>query len=183
MSNSLLPPWTEVQQASCHSLSSGVCSNSCPLSRWCHPTILSSAAPFSSCPQSFPASGSFPMRWLFKSGGQSIGALASASVLPLNIQGWFPLGLTGLISLQSKIFSRVFSITTVTTAFFKELKHEKMWSKHVLTPSWQRQDPHLPVTKLCWHGFCYFLFLGKFSQVSLSSCILTLRTYSIQGYF
>ena len=88
-------------------------SNSCPLSQWCHPTISSSVAPFSSCPQSFPASGSFPKSWLFASGGQSIGTLASGSVLPLNIQDSFPLGLTTLISLLSKGFSRIFSSTTV----------------------------------------------------------------------
>ena len=87
-----------------------VCSNSCPLSRWCHPTISSSVVPFSSCPQSCPASGSFPMSGLYPSGGQSIGA--SASILPINIQSWFPLGLTGLI-LLSKGLSRVFSSTTV----------------------------------------------------------------------
>ena len=80
--------------------SPGVCPNSCPLSQWCHPTISSSVVPFSSCLQSFPASGSFLMSQLFASGGQSIGA--STSVLPMNIQDWFPLGLTGLISLQSK---------------------------------------------------------------------------------
>ena len=79
-----------------------VCSNSCPLSRWYHPTISSSADLFSSCPQSFPASGSFPMSWLFTSGSQCIGALASAPDLPMSIQGWFSLWLTGLISLQSK---------------------------------------------------------------------------------
>ena len=83
----------------CPSLSLGVCSSSCPLSQWCHPTIASSVIPFSSCLQSFSASGSFPVNQLFTSGGQSIGASASASVLPMNIQGWFPLGLTGLISL------------------------------------------------------------------------------------
>ena len=82
----------------CPSLSLGVCSNSCPLSRWCHPTISSSVIPFSRL-QSFPASGSFPMSRLFTSGGQSIGASASTSVLSVNIQGWFPLELTGLISL------------------------------------------------------------------------------------
>ena len=87
------------------------CSNSCTLSRWCHPTISSSVIPFSPCLQSFPATGSFLMSQLFTSGGQSIGA--SASVLPMNIQGWFPLGLTGWISLQSKGLSRVFSNTTV----------------------------------------------------------------------
>ena len=86
---------------------------SCPLSWWCHPTILSSVAPFSSCPQSFPASGSFPMNWLFASGSQSIGASVSASVLPMNIQYWFSSGLTSLISLQSKGLSRAFSSITV----------------------------------------------------------------------
>ena len=90
-----------------------VCSNSSPLSQGCHPTISSSVPHFSSCPQSFPGSGSFSMNWLFTSGGQSIGASASAPVLPMNIQGWFPLGLTGLLSLLSKGLSRVFSSTTV----------------------------------------------------------------------
>ena len=84
-------------------------SNSSPLSWWCHPTSSSSVVPFSSCLQSFPASGSFPVSQFFTSGGQSTGASASASVLPMNIQGWFPLGLTGWISLQSKGLSRVFS--------------------------------------------------------------------------
>ena len=90
-----------------------VCSNSCPLSQWCHPTISSFVAPFSSCPQFFPASGSLPVSQHFASGGRSIGASASALVLPLNIQDWFPSGLTGLISLWSKGLSRVFSSTTV----------------------------------------------------------------------
>ena len=94
-------PWTAIPQASLSFPSSpGVCSNSCPLSWWCHPAISSSVTPFFSCPQYFPSSGSFPMSWLFASGGQSIGA--SASVLPKNIQGWFPSGLTGLIPLLSK---------------------------------------------------------------------------------
>ena len=96
----------------CPSPSPGVCSNSSPLSWWCHPTISSSVLPFS-CLQSFPASGSFPVSWLFASGGQNIGASASASVLPMNIQGWIPLGLTSLISLLSKGLSRVFSNITV----------------------------------------------------------------------
>ena len=95
----------------CPSLSSRVCSNSCLLSQWCHPTISSSDAPFSSCLESFPASVSFSMSQLFASGGQSIGA--SASVVLMNIQGWFPLGLTDLISLLSKGLSRVFSNTAV----------------------------------------------------------------------
>ena len=91
----------------------GVCSNSCPLSWWCHPTISFFVAPFSSCLQSFLASGSFPMSWLFTSYGQSFGASGSASALPVNIQGWFPLGLTDLISLQSEGPSRVFLRTTI----------------------------------------------------------------------
>ena len=95
------------------SRTSGVCSNSCPSSQWCHPTISSSVIPFSSHLQSFPASGSFPMSQFFTSGGQSIGASASASVLPMNIQDWFPLGLMGRIPLQSKGLSRVFSSTTI----------------------------------------------------------------------
>ena len=86
----------------CPSPTPGAYSNSCPLSQWCHPTISSSVAPFSSCLQSFPASGSFPMSRFFTSGGQSTRVSASASILPMNIQDWFPLGLTGWISLQSK---------------------------------------------------------------------------------
>ena len=97
----------------CPSLSPRICSNSCPLSHWCHPNISSYLILFSSCPRSFPAPGSLSMRLLFTSGGQSIAASTSASVLPVNIQGWFPLGLTGLISLQSKGLSRVFSSTTL----------------------------------------------------------------------
>ena len=97
----------------CPSLSPRVHLNSCSVSQWCHSTISSSVTPFSSCPQSFPAPRSFPMSWLFSSGGQSIGTSASASVLPINIQSWFPLGLTGLIFLPSEGLSRAFSNTTV----------------------------------------------------------------------
>ena len=93
----------------CQSPTPGVHPNPCPLSRWCHPTILSSVVPFSSCPQSFPASGSFLMSQLFTSDGQSTGVSASTSVLPMNTQDWSPLGWTGWISLQSKGLSRVFS--------------------------------------------------------------------------
>ena len=92
------------------------CSNTCPLSRWCHPTMSSSVVSFCSCIKSFPASGSFPMSHFFASGGQSIGA--SASFLPMNIQDWFPLGWSGWISLQSKGFSRVFSNTAVQKCQF-----------------------------------------------------------------
>ena len=113
VSNSLWPHALQHARLSCPSLTPGAYSNSCPLSGWCHPTISSSVIPFSSCLQSFPASGSFQMSQFFTSGGQSIGVSASASVLPMYIQDWFPLGLTGWISLQSKRFSRVFSNTTV----------------------------------------------------------------------
>ena len=92
--------------------STGACSNTCPFSQWCHPTILPSATPFS-CPQSFPASGSFLMGQLFSAGGPSFGASASASIVPMNIQDWSPLGWTGWISLQPRGLSRVFSNTTV----------------------------------------------------------------------
>ena len=113
MSNSLWPHGLQHPRPPCLSPTPRVYSNSCPLSWWCHPTILSSVVLFSSCLQSFPASGSFPISQFFTSAGQSIGVSASTSVLPLNIQDWFPLGWTGWISLQSKGLSRVFSNTTV----------------------------------------------------------------------
>ena len=106
-------PWTTARQACLCITAPGTYSNSCPLSWWCHPTILPSVIPFSSRHQSFPASGSFPMNQFFESGDQSIGASALASVLPMNIQDWFPWGWTSWISLQSKGLSRVFSNTTV----------------------------------------------------------------------
>ena len=102
----------------CQSPTPGMYSNSCPLSRWCHSTISSSFVPFSSCLQSFPGSGSFPMSQFFTSGGQSIGVSALASVLPMNIQGWFPLGWTGWISWQPKGPLRVLSNTTVQKHHF-----------------------------------------------------------------
>ena len=113
MSNSLWPHELQHARPSCPSPTPRVYSNSCPFSRWYHPTISSSVVPFSSCPQSYPASGSFPMSQVFTEGGQSIGVSASTSVLPMNIQDWFPLRWTGWISLQSKGLSRVFSNTTV----------------------------------------------------------------------
>ena len=113
MSDSLRPHEPEHTRLPCPSPTPRVHPNSCPLSRWCHPTISSSVVHFSSCPQSFPASGSFQMSQLFASGGQSIGVSASTSVLPMNTQDWSPLGWTGWISLQSKELSRVFSNTTV----------------------------------------------------------------------
>ena len=105
--------WTAVCRLPCPSPTPGAYSDSCPSGRWSYPTVSSSVVPFSFVLQSFPASGSFQMSQFFASGGQSIGVSASASVLPMNIQDWFPLGWTGWISLQSKGLSRVFSNTTV----------------------------------------------------------------------
>ena len=119
LSNSLLLYWRQHTGLPCPSPSPGACSNSCPLSQWWHPTILSSVIPFFSFLQSFSASGSFPRSVLFTSGDQSIGASASASALPMTIQGWFPVGLTGLI-LLSKGLSRVFSSST-------SLKRSVLW--------------------------------------------------------
>ena len=113
VSDSLWPHEPQHPRPPCLSPAPGIHPNPCPLSQWCHPTISSSVVPFSYCPQSFPASGSFPMSQLFTSGGQSIGVSASTSDLPMNTQDWFSLGWTGWISLQSKGLSRVFSNTTV----------------------------------------------------------------------
>ena len=143
MSDSLQPHGLQHARLSCPSWSPGVCSDSCPLSLWCHPTISSSVTPFSSCPQFSPGSGPFPMSWLFTSGSQSIGALAAASVLPMNIQDWFPLGLTGLISLQSKGLwsllqhhSLKASILRHWAFFIVQLSHPSIhdyWKNHGLT--------------------------------------------------
>ena len=118
LSDSLQPHGLQHARLPCPSPSPGVCPSSRLLNWWCHPTISSSIALFSFCLQSFPASGSFPMSRLLASGGQSIGVSTSASVLPMNIQDWSPLGLTGLISLLSKGLSRVFSSTTVQKHHF-----------------------------------------------------------------
>ena len=115
----------------CPSLSPGVYSDSCPMSQWCHLNISSSAALFSFCHRSFPALGSFPMSQLFASGDQSIGA--SASFLPMNIQGWFPLGLTGLVSLLFKGLSRVFSTTIVWKHQFFGIQPSLWSTSHICT--------------------------------------------------
>ena len=113
VSDSLQPHKPQHPRPPCPTPTSVAYPNSCLLSWWCHPTISSSVVPFSSCPQSFPASGSFPMSHLFTSGGQSIGVSASTSDFPINTQAWYPLGWTGWISLQSKGLARIFSNTTV----------------------------------------------------------------------
>ena len=130
-SDCLWPHGLQHARPPCPSPSPGAYSNSCPSSRWCHPTISSSVIPFSSCLRSFPPSGSFPMSWLFVSGGRSIGA--SASVLPMNIQDWFPLGLTGLISLLSKGLSRGFSNTTVQKHQFFSAQPSLWSNSHIHT--------------------------------------------------
>ena len=131
-------PWTAAHQASLPFTISWVYSDSHPLIWWCHPTILSSVIPFS-CPQCFSASGSFPVSWFFASGGQSTGVSASASVLPMNIQDWFPLGLSGLISLLSRGLSRVFSSTTVRKHNFLGIQPSWWSNSHICT--WQLEKP------------------------------------------
>ena len=141
MSNSLQPHGLQHTKLPCPSPTPGACSNSCPSSRWYHPSISSSVIPFSSCLQSCPASGFFPISQFFASGGQRIGVSASASVLPMNIQDWFPLGQTSWISLQSKGLSRVFSNTTVQKhqSFGVQLS---LWSNsHIHT--WLLEKPKL----------------------------------------
>ena len=125
---------------------SGVSSNSHPLSRWCHPTISSSVVPFSSCLQSFLTSGSFPESRLFASGGQIVGASAS-SVLPMNIQGWFLLGLTGLVSLLSKGLSRVFSSTTIQRHQYFSAQLFLLSTSHIHT--WLPENPCFDYSELC----------------------------------
>ena len=139
MSNTLRPHELQHARLPFPSLSPRVHSDSCPLSQRCHPTISSSVIPFSSCPQVFPASGSFPVSQLFTSGGQSIEVSASASVLPINIQGWFPLGLTGLISLLFKGLSRVFSRTIVWKHQFIGAQPSLWSNSHI--PTWLLEKP------------------------------------------
>ena len=133
-------------QHTCPSPTPRACSNSCPLSQWCHPTISSSVVPFS-CLLSFPASGSFPVSQFFTSGGQSIGA--SASVLPMNIQDWFPLGWTGLFSLQSKGLSRVFSNTTIQKHQFFGAQFS-LQSNSIVLLKWEGRDQQPGSQKSQW---------------------------------
>ena len=144
MSDSLWPHGLQHARLPCPSLCPGVCPGLTHvhwLSQWCHPTISPSVSPFSSCPQSFPASGSFPVSWRFSSGGQSIGASALGSVLPMNIQGWLPLGLACLISLQSKSLSRVFSSTAVWKYQFFGVQPSSWSNCHI--HAWHLEKPQL----------------------------------------
>ena len=139
MSDSLRPHESQHTRPPCLSPTPGVHSNSCPSSQWCLPVISSSAVHFSSSPQSFPASESFPMSQLFVGGGQSIGVSTLASVLPMNTQDWSPLGWTGWISLQSKGLSRVFSNTTVQKHQFFSAQLSSQSNSHIHT--WPLQKP------------------------------------------
>ena len=133
VSDTLWPHELQHARLPCPSPTPRVHPNSCPSSWWCHPAISSSVVPFSSCPQSFRASGSFPMSQLFAWGGQIIGVSASASVLPMNTQDWSPLGWTGWISLQSKGLSRVFSNTTVQKHQFFSAQLSSQSNSHIHT--------------------------------------------------
>ena len=133
MCDSLRPRGLQHTRLPCPSPSPRACWNSRPLSQWCHSAISSSVVPFFPCLQSFPASGSFLMSWLFSWGGQSIGASTSTSVLLMNFQDWLPLGLTGLISLQSKGFSSVFSNTTVQKHQFFGIQPSLWSNSHIHT--------------------------------------------------
>ena len=139
LSDFLWPHGLQHARPPCPSPTPRVYSNSCPMSQWCHPTISSSVAPFSSHLKFFPASGYFPMSQFFASGGQSIGVSASTSVLPMNIQDWFPLGCTGWISLQYKGLPRVFSNTTVQKHQFFGTQSSSQSNSHIHT--WPQEKP------------------------------------------
>ena len=149
MSNSWRPHGLQHTRLLCPSSTPRHCSKSCALSQWWYPTISSSVIPFSSCLQSFPASGSFPVSQFFASGGRSIGASASASVLPVNIQDWFPLGWTGWMSLQSKGLSCVFSNTTVQKQQFFSTQYSLWSNSHIHT--WHLEKT-IALTRLTFVG-------------------------------
>ena len=157
----------------CTSPSPGAYSNSCPLSRWCHPTISSSIVPFSSGLRSFPASESFLISRLFTSGDESIGVSASASVLAMNIQDWFPLGWTGWISLQSKGLSRVFSNTTVQKHQFLVLSFLYCPNLSLVHDYWKNHS--FDYMDLCWQSNIFaFWYAARFviAFVPRSKCFL-----------
>ena len=150
----------------CLSTTPGVYPNSWPLSQWCHPTISSSAIPFSSCFQSFPASGSFPMSQFFTSGGQSIGVSASASVLPMNIQDWYPLGWTVWISLLPKGLSRVFSNTTVQKHQFFRAQLYLYSNSHIHT--WMTTGKTKALTRWTFVGKVMSLLFNMLSRLVIT---------------
>ena len=169
MSDSLWPQGLQHTQASLSITNSGVYPNSCPSSRWCYPAISSSVIPFSSCPQSLPASRSIPMSQLFTWGGQSLGASASASVLPMNTQDWSPLGWTGWMSLQSKGLSWIFSNATVQ-------KHQFFCTQ---LSSQSNSHPYLTIGKTI--SLTRRTFVGKVMSLlfnMLSRLVITFRPRS-----
>ena len=153
MSDSLWQHWMQHARLPCPSPTPGAYSNSCPSCRWCHPAISFSVIPFSSWLKSFPASGSFSMSWFFTSGGQSIGVSALESVLPMNIHNWFPLGLTGWISLQSKELSRVFSNTTLQKHQFFSTQSSLWSNSHIHT--WVLKNHSFDYMDLCWQNIVF----------------------------
>ena len=170
MSDSLQPHELQHARPPCPSPTPGACSNSCPFSWWCHPTILSpSAVPFSSCLQPLPASGSFPMSQLFASSGQSIGVSASASVLPMNIQDWFPLGLTGLISLRVQgtlksplqHHSLKASVLRHSAFFMVQLSHPYITTGETIALTiWTFVGKVMCLLFVCYLGLSQFFFQG-----------------------
>ena len=175
MSDSLRPHGLQHPRLPCPSPAPKACSDSCPLSPWSHPTILSSVIPFSSCLRSFPASGSFSMSQFFAPGGQSIGVSASASVIPMTIQDWFPLGLAGLISLQSKGLSRVFSMTTIQKHEFFGSQPSLWFNSHIHT--WLLEKPWLWLYGPLSAEWCLLMSLNTLSRfvtafLPRSKCLL-----------
>ena len=174
MPDSLWPHRLQHARLPCPSPTPRTYSNSCPLSQWCHPTISSSVAPFSSHLQSFPASGSFPKSQFFTSGRQSIAVSASASVLPMNTQDWSPLGWTGWISLQSKGLSRVFSKTTVPKHQFFGTQLSSQSNSHI--HAWLLKKT-IALTRWTWVGKAMFLLFNMLSRlvitfITRSKCLL-----------
>ena len=178
MSDSLQPQELQHTRLLCPSLSPWGCSNSCPLSRWCHPTISSSVTHFSSCPQSFPASGLFQISQLFASSGQSIGASSSASVLPMNIQGWFPLGWTGLISLPSKGLSSLLqhhsSKASIRDSMFKYQRFYGFLHSFVICKNGITQGVHSCKAIISWNWGAALRFPTIPTQISMYALCLAL---------
>ena len=175
MSNSLQPHELQHTRPPCPSQTPRVCSNSCPLSQRCHPAISSSVIPFSSCPQSLPASGFFQMSQLFEWGGQSTGISASISVLPMNTQDWSPLGWTGWMSLQSKGLSRVFFNTTLQ-------KHQFFWCSAFFTV--QLSHPYMTtgqtiaLTRQNFVGQVVSLFFNRLSSPAAGTHLTRLQVFT-----
>ena len=173
VSDSLQPHGLQHTRLPCPSPFPGACSDSCPSSLWCRPTISSSVVPFSTRLQSFPASGSFPMSWLFTLGGLGIQASASASVLPMNMEGWFLLGLMGLISLLFKGLPRVLSSTTVQKYQFFNARPSLWSNSHIHTWLLEKNLPKIILLLYISHLFC----------LSGEICLLHLHSLPYTSHF